>query len=325
MKKWLFVICILLLVVGLTLSIVGNLFIPSGEYDTYLVKYSQCVHLGDPDAGFETKHNVSDAPEHVTVDFKGESYEGKLLDPADSWRYPYAFDIYTFRDKSEGRSGAFTVIRGSERLWKFYITSDEQEDKKPAVSDPDATALEVATDFAKKHIKNLNRYEVSLKRGKVNGSVFKHEYTVTFMYKVNGYRTEDCLTVEVNNKGTLVGYCTHNLGAFVGRGVRVDDDLLNTSLDNCLQERYKAVSLSINTYDFAEQELVVLQDGRVGVYTKAHVSHSDSSSDHPEEVQLLTVIGKLPWSGWFYLGITLTCAGAAGILWMIIKKKRFSS
>ena len=216
------------------------------------------------------KGKQSEAYEFMGKNITGECY--------DSWAYghtPIICDEYRTSEKCR-----FSVDRNTGELKLVsmeYPGFSNDEVLLEDVENPDATAVDLATEFAQDYI-DISKYERTVDceiRSTETGGEYKY-YQVTFSKYVQGFATRDELMVWVTSKGNITAAKWGYIGGFDDVFIQIDKQKVDDSAIAKVKEIYADTAYTIVHIEIEDQILGRTQQEELGVTSFIHIELKDS-------------------------------------------------
>lgn len=208
----------------------------------------------------------------------------------------YSYDMY----RCEGGYD-FKVRSDTGELVYLDLTNGEYYETEPYLPDlenPKESAIEMAEEIAQMYLTDIDAYERTVSE---RSPSWDHgddeaynltEYSITYRKNVKGFRTRDLLSVSVSSKGHLLSLSIGDLDAFTGHNIRIDEDMLTSSIEAKLNEAYGAIGYRIISYEIADQILVKSPANQVCVWTSVDVEIESDTDARSTILAILTAVEK---------------------------------
>ena len=248
---------ILLLCIAALFSFSGCQGSNSDGYSAYYIDGSDSVSLHEQQNEFApwsteklNYFNDSTAVATKTVSFEGKNYSGEYYSS-----YVTVPNLFTSH-KYLGNNCTFDINAQTGKITAFNLFSDITE----TFTIDEKQGRDIADNYAKDYI-NLENYTVNVTKNDTNNNCF---YVFEYYREINGYKTNDLMTVCVDGKGEVVSFSCSMLGAFNNaRTATIDKSKADAALVKMLEKLF--ADYSDWTYDIEDTTLIVKEDGKQGI------------------------------------------------------------
>lgn len=216
-----------------------------------------------------------------TITFDGKEYTGSYM------RSHIDLNESFISDRYRTEEGVYFEIRrdtkelvGIEFGVKLYY---EGAKYKEEVDEPAATALAIATEYAKQYLADFEDYTVKILEPSVSTSDEGEEpfvysrHTICFVKKIGNYETSDLFAVVVSSKGDLCNLRISDVGALDEFDITIDDAHLTQNLDAKMKEVYENAGYTLVDYSIIKQTVCVTPEGKPCIMTATEATIKDSS------------------------------------------------
>lgn len=288
--KRVIVLFLVVLLIGLSLSSC-NTTKTSPNYPKYtsLVAdvandyYGASIELHSWQGSYFTKEKMKDKTCTIGGVSYTSSYSKSIISLGDS----YTTDIYKNENYFE-----FDFRSDTGELVGYQLTNQafyDTEPYLPDVSNPQETAIAMATNIASEYI-NIEEYtridkEPSLRYYEKDGTTYEMAYyKVLFVKEIHGFVSTDFIQVNVTSKGHLVSVSMGDLHAFDDIVLDFDVNKLNQSISEKIQAINTEKNYTLKEMHIEEQKIMLTPDQDVGVYSVVTFDFTYPSGDEGDSV-----------------------------------------
>ncbi len=269
-----------IMIMFLSILLIGSCFVgcnpesKAKDYDKYTSLVAGIVNDGystDLEVDFWYGSDfIKENMEDKTCVVNGVSYSGSYKESTIDFGNSYITDIYKDEKYIEFglKSNTGELVCLNLKNAEFYAT----EPYLPDVSDPQETAVKIATEIAGEyiHVAEYTRIdkEPSILHKERDGVTYElATYYVTFAKKVNGYLSSDHIVVGVTSKGHLASIRIGDINAFDDVTLDFDEDVVNQSISDKIVSAYQEKNIGVQNMQIEDQMIVVSPTGDIGMYS----------------------------------------------------------
>ena len=226
--------------------------------------------------GYFDEENVPDK----TIEFNGVKYTGKY-----DWSIVGRAMSFTTQIFWTDEGFCFSIRSDTQQLISFTTMNKEYFETEPRLKDVENSAQvasDLADDIIKQYLGSTDGYtlEKTVEEDEyiIDGITYTlKKYRFTYERKIKGYDSSDWITVLVTSKGHVVSFNIGDLGVFDDAEIDFDDDKLDESLFNKINEIYEKTGYTVLEMKIAHKEIGKTPDGDVCVIASVELSLQDKN------------------------------------------------
>lgn len=216
-----------------------------------------------------------------TITFDGMQYTGTYTYSSIGLNESFVSDRYKTEDGVyfEIRRDTQELVNIEFAVKLYHAGARYKED----VEDPAATALSIATAYAKQYLEDFEAYTITVHDPIVveknrDGDAYRYsKHIISFCKKIGEYDTSDILFVTVSSKGDLLFLDVSDLSVLDEFEIIVNSELLNQSVDSKLKEIYANAGYTLVSYSIIKQTVCVTPEGKPCIMTYTETTVKDHS------------------------------------------------
>lgn len=240
-------------------------FSSSSQYGVYTdkVKYSQDEYIGSkrtsPISGEILQYNHTEAYLKTSLSNEYGTY-------------------YSLFDKYKNESETIAYLHGSDQI-VFYSIPSNSDSLSPKLTDEQVKAI------AEKFILNIISEESFANFNFMQMSIDPlNRYSLLFMREINGYYTDETISIWVDMDGTVSAYNGYNVGKYDA----LADKLTTDKLDNACQKLIEKIQ-TMNLKNLTMHSPVVITSSTGGVFIKIPIYYGDEYDIGSSDIVIINV------------------------------------
>ena len=257
-------------------------FIVDGLADRYYrapeVEYWQGLHFKADDTSDRSGYALGN---HYTGTYVHSEFNSPNSFITDKYRCENGIEFQLRRDTGETVSVNFRPV----------IDSEEQS-ALPDVENPNEALAAIAREVAAEFVRDLSEYTETLSDAWTDRFGVM-SYSFSFVKKIEGYSTSDCILVSLNSKGTLLSFRVEDVNAFDDVDLSFDKRAVEQSIREKTEAAFAGSILTVTDITMGKQRIVLTPDGLICVDTYVDIvgTYNILGTEDTTIIRIITAVG----------------------------------